>query len=127
MALGDARAKLAALAPPRQAAVERLAREPGWLDTVCGPELWVTVPGVSLGFEIFGMGERPLVIDLNTATAPFLMAFPGIGWAQAEALRLHRASSGGLSTLGDLRAVDGFGDRLVEALGSARWEPQGSP
>jgi hypothetical protein len=107
----------------RAAAVERLVETPDGLLTAAGPELWLSVPDVALGFAIFGMDPVPLVIDLNSAPEEFLMALPGVDHAIAAAIAARRLHAGPFARLDDLAAVDGVDAAIVDALRALRWPP----
>ncbi|MEW6347587.1 MAG: helix-hairpin-helix domain-containing protein [Thermodesulfobacteriota bacterium] len=57
-----------------------------------------------------------LLIDLNRAQKPDLVAIPGIGPVLAERLITHRESVGGFSKIEDLAAVRGIGKKKLAAI-----------
>jgi competence protein ComEA len=55
-------------------------------------------------------------VDLNSATAAELETLPGVGPALAERILAHRASHGRFSSVEDLLAVSGIGEKTLERL-----------
>jgi competence protein ComEA len=60
--------------------------------------------------------ERPVVVNLNTATAGELEALPGIGAKKAEAIVDARKSRGGFKSVDELVDVRGIGPAQLEKL-----------
>jgi competence protein ComEA len=58
----------------------------------------------------------PSAVDLNRATAPDLIALPGIGPSKAEAILAYRSKHGGFRRIEDLRRVKGFGRKTIARL-----------
>ncbi len=58
-------------------------------------------------------------IDLATATAEQLDTLPGVGPATAAKILAHREQQGGLSSVDDLAAVPGIGEKRLETLRQA--------
>lgn len=56
------------------------------------------------------------LVDLNTADAALLDTLPRIGPAIAERIIAWREENGGFTTVEDLLAVPGIGDRMLESL-----------
>lgn len=55
-------------------------------------------------------------VDLNTADATLLETLPRIGPALAERIITWRDDNGGFTSIEDLLAVPGIGDRMLESL-----------
>jgi len=55
-------------------------------------------------------------VDLNTADAALLEALPRIGPALAERIIAWREDNGGFTSIEDLLAVPGIGDKMLESL-----------
>lgn len=56
------------------------------------------------------------LVDLNTADAALLETLPRIGPAMAERIIAWRDDNGGFTTVEDLLAVPGIGDKMLESL-----------
>lgn len=55
-------------------------------------------------------------LNLNRATAAELDTLPGIGPVLAERIVRHRETSGAFSSVGDLRAVPGIGEKTFQSI-----------
>ena len=69
-----------------------------------------------------GAGAAPArrtKLSLGTATVEELDGVDGIGPTLAERIVEHRTQSGGFGSLGELREVDGIGEKRLEALREA--------
>lgn len=69
-------------------------------------------PGASAG----GAGQPGGLVNLNTAAAAELETLPRIGPAMAERIIAWRDENGGFTTVEDLLAVPGIGDKMLESL-----------
>ncbi|WP_203579555.1 ComEA family DNA-binding protein [Microbacterium hibisci] len=61
-------------------------------------------------------GAAGALVDLNTADAAQLETLPRIGPALAERIVSWREDNGGFTSVEDLLAVPGIGDKMLEAL-----------
>lgn len=78
-----------------------------------------TIPSVSAA--VGGTPEstapaKPVVIDLNTATAQQLESLPGIGPVIAARIIAYRKESGGFKSVGELMNVPGIGEKKLEEI-----------
>ncbi|TDN92813.1 helix-hairpin-helix domain-containing protein [Microbacterium sp. BK668] len=84
-----------------------------------GEQLVVPVVGAEPAPGEVGTGSVPAGdgrVNLNTADAGELDTLPRIGPAMAERIIQWRKANGGFTSVEDLLAVPGIGDRMLEAL-----------
>jgi competence ComEA-like helix-hairpin-helix protein len=55
-------------------------------------------------------------LDLNSAAPADLETLPGVGRALAGRIETYRSTHGPFRSVGELRQVPGFGEKLVQAL-----------
>lgn len=72
----------------------------------------VPVPAAAEGTSASSDGR----VDLNTADAALLETLPRIGPALAERIIAWRDDNGGFTSIEDLLAVPGIGDKMLESL-----------
>ncbi|WP_219975135.1 ComEA family DNA-binding protein [Rubrobacter xylanophilus] len=61
-------------------------------------------------------GQRPLLIDINTADAEELEELPEVGPATAEAIIEYRLANGPFRTVDELEEVPGIGPATLEKI-----------
>lgn len=85
-----------------------------------GEQLHVPRAGEAVAPEIgapaAGSPQEGALVDLNTADAAHLETLPRIGPAMAERIIAWRDDNGGFTTVEDLLAVPGIGDKMLESL-----------
>ncbi len=73
-------------------------------------------PGASGGAAGTGAGSAGARINLNTATVAELDTLPRIGAALAQRIVDWRTANGRFTSVDDLRAVPGIGDKMLQSL-----------
>ena len=69
------------------------------------------------GLEVTGAPALfPHKIELNSSSADQLRLVPGIGEARARKIVEERGKNGGFKGVGDLAKINGFTEKLVDAL-----------
>lgn len=90
-----------------------------------GEQVLVGVPGMPAGGAGPGGGSAPggagsggtgVPLSLNTATAEQLDGLPGVGPVLAQHIVDHRTEHGGFRSVGELREVNGIGERRFADL-----------
>ncbi|MFD3994258.1 helix-hairpin-helix domain-containing protein [Streptomyces sp. NPDC058583] len=89
-----------------------------------GEQVLVGLPGTPAGGSGFGAGGGPgaggggpgVPLSLNTATVEQLDTLPGVGPVLARHIVDHRAEHGGFRSVGELREVNGIGERRFAEL-----------
>lgn len=66
--------------------------------------------------ELSGSGTATALVNLNTATQAELESLPGVGPSLAQAILEQRESSGGFTSVDQLRSVHGIGDKRFSDL-----------
>ena len=80
-----------------------------------GEQLQVPRAGEAVA-PVTGSARGTGLVDLNTADAGLLETLPRVGPAMAERIIAWRDDNGGFTTVEDLLAVPGIGDKMLEAL-----------
>ncbi|MFE6814215.1 helix-hairpin-helix domain-containing protein [Streptomyces sp. NPDC057677] len=93
-----------------------------------GEQVLVGLPGTQVGGSGPGSGGGPVLVggsgavgpqmplSLNTATVEQLDTLPGVGPVLARHIVDHRAQHGGFRSVGELREVNGIGERRFAEL-----------
>lgn len=86
-----------------------------------GEQVLVGLPGVTAGGSGPGTGSAGgggpgVPLSLNTATAEQLDTLPGVGPVLARHIVEHRTEHGGFRSVGELREVNGIGERRFADL-----------
>ncbi|WP_435970079.1 helix-hairpin-helix domain-containing protein [Streptomyces sp. Qhu_M48] len=93
-----------------------------------GEQVLVGLPGTPVGGALGGTGSGPapgsgaggggpaVPLSLNTATVEQLDTLPGVGPVLARHIVDHRAEHGGFRSVGELREVNGIGERRFADL-----------
>lgn len=106
----DAIAAAGGFADDADPAAVNLAREVEDGEQLHVPRAGEAVPPVT------GSAQQTGLVDLNTADAALLETLPRIGPAMAERIIAWRDDNGGFTTVEDLLAVPGIGDKMLESL-----------
>ncbi|MFF4171200.1 ComEA family DNA-binding protein [Streptomyces sp. NPDC001744] len=86
-----------------------------------GEQVLVGVPGAGAGGPVPGAdgtggGGPGVPVSLNTATVEQLDTLPGVGPVLARHIVAHRTQHGGFRSVGELREVNGIGERRFADL-----------
>ena len=77
------------------------------------------VIGLVLGLLTSGAAWAQGKVDINQATPKELMSLKGVGEAKAKAIVKYRQMNGPFTSLDDLKAVPGIGDKILSDNKSA--------
>ena len=106
----DAIAAAGGFADDADPAAVNLAREVDDGEQLHVPRAGEAVPSIA------GSAQENGLVDLNRADAALLETLPRIGPAMAERIIAWRDDNGGFTTVEDLLAVPGIGDKMLESL-----------
>jgi len=66
--------------------------------------------------HIYGTGDVPQKVNINTAEVWLLESLPGIGETLAQRIVDYRTANGYFQSIADLKQVDGIGDSVFEQI-----------
>jgi competence protein ComEA len=71
-----------------------------------------------LGSGLSFAAEKPMLVNINTADEATLVTLDQIGRARAQAIIEYREANGAFRSVDDLKAVNGIGSKIFEAIKS---------
>lgn len=60
--------------------------------------------------------DRPILVNINTASVHMLQRISGIGETTADAIAQYREENGGFKTIDELAKVSGIGSKTLEKI-----------